>query len=99
MLIKHLVDNADHCKNVTGATDFSKCIEGKQAWVIKLGQDEQIIFMFLKHLEKHLRHQLYLKDKFIFLFINHHSGIDRCVKDLHLFVYQMMSVVIIIRLN
>ena len=33
------IDNATVCKNVTGSTDFANCIDGKDAWVVKLGRD------------------------------------------------------------
>ncbi len=46
------VDNATVCKNVTGSTDFSRCIDGKDAWVIKLGKDDSDNFYLPKTFRK-----------------------------------------------
>ena len=75
------IDNAAHCKNVTGATDFSKCIEGKQAWVIKLGQDESNNFYLPKTFRKASASPTLFKGQVYFpIYQPPDSGVDRCAQ-------------------
>ena len=75
------IDNAAHCKNVTGATDFSKCIEGKQAWVIKLGQDASNNFYVPKTFRKASASPTLFKGQVYFpIYQPPDSGVDRCAQ-------------------
>ena len=75
------VDDAADCKNVTGATDFEECTEGKDAWVIKLGQDANNNFYVPKTFRKASASPTLFKGQVYFpIYQPPDSGVDRCAQ-------------------
>ena len=75
------IDDAADCKNVTGASDFEECTDGKDAWVIKLGQDANNNFYVPKTFRKASASPTLFKGQVYFpIYQPPDAGVNRCAQ-------------------
>ena len=94
------IDDSTICIDASGGrTGNCPLPDAASSWVVHLEKDGSIVLLVLELIEKHQRLRLYLMDKFISQFTNRLQILTDVIREMHLFVQQMMSVELILLVN